>query len=93
MMALPLTYSRRKRIRDQEGKTADLRTFPFDNKLLQQLFSEFVKIDIHLSIHEMPLFQTIVLHIRDELGLPALSRSNTIREEFYWWWMSEHPVS
>lgn len=91
-MALPLTYSRRKRIRDQEGKTPELRIFPIGQKLLQQIFNEFIKIDRELSSYGEPLFRALVAHLRDDLAKPALARGQTLSEEFYWWWMSEHQV-
>lgn len=88
-MALPQTYSRRKRIREQEGKTAELRTFPFGTKLLNQLFQAFQVIDNHLDSMSEPLFRALIAHLRNELGVMALNNSNTFQEEFYWWWMSE----
>jgi hypothetical protein len=89
-MALPQTYSRRKRIRDQEGKTLELRTSPFGQKLLNQIFSAFQVIDHHLGAMGEPLFRALVAHTRTELGVPALSQGKTFQEEFYWWWLSEN---
>jgi hypothetical protein len=36
-----------------------------------------------------PLFRALVAHLRNELGVMALSRGSTFEEEFYWWWISE----
>lgn len=88
-MALPMTYSRRKRLREQDGKAAELRTHPIGRKLLQQLFMIFHEIDAELSTYGGPLFSAFVEYVRNEKGVLGLARADTVAEEFFAWWMSE----
>lgn len=88
-MSLPMTYSRRKRLREQHGQTRELRTFPIGSKLLQQLFALFQQIDHELSNYDEPLFRPLVCYLRQEKGVPVLNRADSITAEFYVWWSSE----
>jgi hypothetical protein len=89
-MTLPMTYSRRKRIREQAGADPQVRNFPIGHRLLTQLFQLFLQIDQHLYSYA-GLVTGLVTHVRQEKGVLALTRAEHHLEEFHAWWMSEGP--
>lgn len=91
-MALPMTYSRRKRLRDNEGRAAELRSHPFGQKLLQQLFMLFDQIDNEINSYQRHVLSQVVHYLRNDMGRPQLWPAKTVREEFFNWWMNESNI-
>lgn len=87
-MALPMTYSRRKRLREQDGQTLPFRTSPFGTKLLTQLFQIISQMN-EIFDYDSKLFPVLVNYIRQEQGVISLYRANSDSEEFYAWFLSE----
>jgi len=87
-MAIPMTYSRRKRLRDQAGEGVELRTSTFGNKLLTQLFQLFLAINNETQSLGS-IFAYVVEYVRSEKGVMGLAGTDNLIEEFYSWWISE----
>lgn len=87
-MAIPMTYSRRKKLRADGGGNAELRTSPFGNKLLTQLFQLFLAINSEMATLGN-IFAYVVRYVREEKGVMGLARTDNVIEEFYTWWMGE----
>lgn len=82
-----MTYSRRKRLREQAGLAAELRVGPFGRKLLTQIFQLIEQIDQQLNGYGSVVAQ-LVAYVREDKGEMALGRGG-IHEQFYSWWMYE----
>lgn len=88
-MSLPMTYSRRKRIRQQEGQALSFRNDVFSQKLLQQLFH--ILDDIRTLLYEVnkDLFKILTKYLVEELGRPTLGQGHDSRKDFFAWWTAE----
>lgn len=89
-MALPMTYSRRKRLAEQAGQTLPFRAEPFGNKLITQLFQLISQMD-GMFRYDNKLFPMLVGYVRQELGTLSLARANDEAQEFYQWFIAETP--
>jgi hypothetical protein len=88
-MSLPMTYSRRKRMRQQDGQAQIFRNDVFGQKLLQQLFH--IINDIHTLLYDSSsnMYGVLTKYLVQELGRPSLGHGHNPAGDFHIWWMSE----
>jgi len=87
-VSLPMTYSRRKRLREQNGQAAVFRNRNFGAKLLVQIFQVIVDMDAVLG-YENQIASELVVYLRKELGLFRLNNSREFRDELQLYFCDE----
>lgn len=79
-MSLPMTYSRRKRLREQNGEAPVFRNRNFGNKLLTQIFQIISDLDVILGF-EYRVSPDLVIYLRKERGVLSLNSGREFLDE------------
>lgn len=83
-----MTYSRRKRLREQGDSARVFRTHMFGQKLLNQLFQIICDMDALLG-YEQEISSSLVLYLRKEIGVLSLNKALNPSQELYNWFVLE----